>query len=148
MNPTGQTLIHETRIRTKNREKIDISDDFNEKMRERYNSDIIFKSRKHGLILFNDKQNDEYFQQNIRTDMRANEIAEIILDIAKEYNQNLIGSFNFTTYYMNGDNQGTVFFFEDKAIIRSFEVDDERYSEKDVQVPAFTKIITRIPFSS
>jgi hypothetical protein len=145
---SGQTLIHETRIRTKNREKINISDDFNEKMRERYNSDIIFKSRKHGLILFNEKENYEYFQQNIRTDMRANEIAEIILDIAKEYNQILIGSFNFTTCYMNGDNQGTVFFFEDKVIIRSFEVDDERYSERHARGPAFTETITKIPLRS
>lgn len=130
------------RIGTGQHNKIVIPTTFNDRIKDKYNSDLRVEPGKLGFIVFNDKQRGALYQEDITTDMRVSEISKILLELSSEYDEPLTGSFNFTSFFINGDNQGTAFLLKDKVIIYSFEVDNERYSEVDVNNGPHKEIIT------
>lgn len=123
------TVIHQSRVQTQNNSDSDflITDDFNNRMKTKYNSDLTVSLGELGMIYFNEKLNECLYQEDINSKLTAATVAKILLELQKEYNVNLVGSFIFTTYLCSGDIQGVIYISRDKATVHWLHV--EEYSE-------------------
>lgn len=116
------TLIHESQVRTENNNIFLIDDTFNEKMKEKYESDFKLRIGKKGYILFFGQQESVY-QQNIRTTLGADAICKVILELSKEYNTKFVGSFTYRSYYVNTDISGICYAENNHFISHNFCMD-------------------------
>lgn len=127
----SDTIIYELAIKEKDWRQFKVSNEFNIPLKVKYNSDLGFLDiDDEGCVFFGTKDK-EWYQKDIKTDLKVKDISKILLELQKEYNHRLIGSFNYTSIYVNAIKQGTVFLKDDRAIIYSFEIDPDHYPDND-----------------
>ena len=135
------TMINESKIMSLDHEKIMIPESFNVRMEEKYNSRLMLGSNNEGVIYYNENKGS-WWQRDIKIELEAEELAKILLELQKETDRKLIGSFNYTSIYVNGIKEGIIFLEKDRAVLYTFEVDHDRWSEANINHSPSMKIIT------
>lgn len=140
------TSINEVRLKIRNLNKLEISDEFHQKINKKYNCGFRISISKTGYVLFGNTQK-KFMKEEFRTETRIENIAKVLLEICKEYNVTFAGTFNYTTYCGdNGNVTGTFFIDDNKVIYYEFKLDELDESICSTQFmfdyTPYTKIIT------
>lgn len=103
-----------------------IPEGFNERMTQKYNSNIIFSFDDAGRLLFNGKS------ENVWSNMDFETLAKILLDMSDTYGNSFVGNFSYTTDKHCENIHGIAYIFGDHIVNYQFEIDRDCYSEKEI----------------
>ena len=138
------TSIDEVRLKIRNGDKLEISDEFHQKINKKYNCGFRVSISKVGYVLFGNTKK-KWMKEEFRTETRIENIAKVLLEISKEYNVVFFGTFNYDTYCGdNGNVTGTFFMDGNKVIYYEFRIDELEKSDSgfSFDYTPYTKIIT------